>query len=69
MPNQPANDYAIVAAFIAAERQMRERVFASDPAKLARKLADCDRAAAALQRLAGISPTTTPLPNQRSLFE
>lgn len=69
MPKQTASDYAVVAAFIDSERRWRERVFAKDPAKLATKVADCDRAAAALRRLVGFDePDPTPAPNQPSLF-
>jgi hypothetical protein len=53
--NQPTDprraDYDAVARFIATERGWRERVFAKDPKKMQHKLAECDRALAALRRL------------------
>jgi hypothetical protein len=44
-------DYDAVARFIATERGWRERVFVKDPKKMQHKVAECDRALAALRRL------------------
>lgn len=69
---KPANDadaraaaYNRVLAFITAERGMRERVFARDPKKLAHKVAECDRALAALDALY----LDTPLDEPEAHFE
>jgi hypothetical protein len=65
-------DYDAVARFIEAERGWRERVFAKDAKKLAHKVAECDRALAALRRLylgPGGSPDaeTQPAPGPSGL--
>ena len=64
---KPANDddaraaaYNRVLAFISAERGMSERVFARDPKKLAHKVAECDRAIAALDALYLDKPLDEP---------
>jgi hypothetical protein len=58
--------YATVRKFILDERAMREKVF-KDPLTRAHKVAQCDRALAALTLIK--PPDAKPLPAQPTLFQ
>jgi hypothetical protein len=52
--------YTTLRTFLQSERTWRQRVFAKKPDQLAAKLADCDRALAALEELARLTVVEQP---------
>lgn len=69
---QPLDPYTTLKTFITRERAMRQKVFRSKPDLLRQKLADCDRALEALDRLHPHDPSADShqpdQPDQPTLF-